>query len=77
MVLQIYRFWTVYQRRVLVLVGPALLWAATAACAGVDLYYMSELNRATTIGSAGAIQPWFHAFFALSLAVNVLTTGKL
>lgn len=56
---------------------PALLWVATAVCAGVDLYYMFELKRATTIGAASTIQPWFHAFFALSLTVNVLTTGKL
>lgn len=57
-------------------VVPALLWVATTICAGVDLYYMFELKRAATLGSASTIQPWFHAFFALTLTVNVLTTGK-
>ncbi|EPS95147.1 hypothetical protein FOMPIDRAFT_131222 [Fomitopsis schrenkii] len=73
----IYRCWTIYQRRLVVLVIPVLLWVATAVCAGADLYCMFELKRAATIASASTIQPWFHAFFALSLTVNMLTTGLI
>ncbi|TFY60335.1 hypothetical protein EVJ58_g5218 [Rhodofomes roseus] len=60
-----------------VLLLPVLLWVATAVCAALELYHMFELKQAATIPSARKIQPYFHAVFSMSLAVNVITTALI
>ncbi|KAH9923360.1 uncharacterized protein B0H18DRAFT_1015365 [Fomitopsis serialis] len=73
----IYRCWIIYQRLLVVLLLPVLLWVAAAVCAALAVYYMFELKQATTIPSAKKIQPYYHTVFATSLAVNIITTGLM
>jgi len=54
---------------------PTLLWLAAAVCASLQLCYMFSLRQAETIPAARRIQPYYHAFFATSLAVNIFTTA--
>ncbi|KAH9836692.1 uncharacterized protein C8Q71DRAFT_54513 [Rhodofomes roseus] len=70
-------FYPRYQAFSAALLLPVLLWVATAVCAALELYYMFELKQAATIPSARKIQPYFHAVFSMSLAVNVITTALI
>ncbi|TFY68961.1 hypothetical protein EVJ58_g701 [Rhodofomes roseus] len=76
----IYRCWVVYSpsaRRWSVVAFPILLWLGVAACAFMDVFYLCTLHLNTSIPLATGLRPWLYAYFSITLALNVLTTGMI
>ncbi|KAH9905077.1 uncharacterized protein B0H18DRAFT_1197943 [Fomitopsis serialis] len=76
----IYRCWLVYAhspRRAVVAIAPVVLWLGWISCAIIILYYICTLNAVTSIPSTDEIQPFLYAFYSLTLAINLFTTGLI
>ncbi|KAJ6576670.1 hypothetical protein DFH09DRAFT_1149970 [Mycena vulgaris] len=73
----IYRCYIVYGRRWLVVV-PSFVLYLTGIAMAIKLMYVeiTTSNGAITLNS-NVIKPWWSAFFAITAAQNVLTTGLL
>ncbi|KAH9915079.1 uncharacterized protein B0H18DRAFT_1042789 [Fomitopsis serialis] len=76
----IYRCWVVYSvstQRWSVVALPILIWLGVAACAVMDVFYLCTLHLYTSIPLATQMRPWLYAYFSLTLALNVVTTGMI
>ncbi|KAJ7846032.1 hypothetical protein B0H14DRAFT_963320 [Mycena olivaceomarginata] len=70
----VYRCWVVYGRSWLVISLPGLLVLGNTAVTGVVLYLEITLNQHALL-SVKQIKPFGAAFWALTIVINIITTG--
>ncbi|KAF9456651.1 hypothetical protein BDZ94DRAFT_1177279 [Collybia nuda] len=72
----IYRCWIVYARSWLVVAFSILMWIGGSICAIFIVYYESTIKQHALV-SAGVLHPFGVAFWATTVALNVITTSLL
>ncbi|KAF7332999.1 hypothetical protein MVEN_02406200 [Mycena venus] len=75
-IMLVYRCWAVYGRSWLVISLPLLLVLANTAVTGVVLYLEITLN-AHALLNVKQVKPFGAAFWALTIVINVVTTGLI
>jgi hypothetical protein len=73
-IMLVYRCWIVYSRSWLAISLPGLLVLGNTAVTGVVLYIEITLNQHALL-SVKQIKPFGVAFWALTVVINVITTG--
>lgn len=74
-VYKLYRCWVVWHRAFIFILPSFLLWLATGAMAIWIIYLESTLNTNVLI-TAKQLKPAGITFWALSITLNIITTGK-
>ncbi|KAF9456652.1 hypothetical protein BDZ94DRAFT_1275161 [Collybia nuda] len=72
----IYRCWIAYFRSPPLIAFPVLLWLAAVACAILIIFHSGQLHIHAVL-SARRIRPFGVAFWASSVALNIITTSLL
>jgi hypothetical protein len=72
--LQVYRCWVVYGRSWLAISLPLLLVLGNMAVTGVVLFLEVTLNQHALL-NISKLKPFGAAFWALTIVINVITTG--
>ncbi|KAJ7326169.1 hypothetical protein DFH08DRAFT_884978 [Mycena albidolilacea] len=72
----VYRCWVIYGRSWLVISLPGLLVLGNTAVTGVVLYLEITLNQHALL-SVKQIKPFGAAFWALTIVINIITTGLI
>ncbi|KAJ7860615.1 hypothetical protein B0H14DRAFT_3863722 [Mycena olivaceomarginata] len=75
-IMLVYRCWIVYSRSWLAISLPGLLVLGNTAVTGVVLYIEITLNQHALL-SVKQIKPFGAAFWALTVVINVITTGLI
>ncbi|KAH8827174.1 hypothetical protein DL96DRAFT_1605787 [Flagelloscypha sp. PMI_526] len=73
----IYRCWIVYSKRWLVVIPSFILYLAGIAMAIKLMIVEITLSYSNITLNSGEIRPWWSAFFAITMAQNVITTALL
>ncbi|KAJ7699059.1 hypothetical protein B0H17DRAFT_1196636 [Mycena rosella] len=69
----IYRCWLIYGRSWTIITLPLLLWVAALTCDARLVRLQTTMSG--DIEASKHVMPWGTAFWAFTLAINVLTTG--
>ena len=56
---------------------PVLMWLADLACSVMIILITSTLHTDTLISQQKLLKPFLYSFFAVTIALNFLTTGAL
>jgi len=72
-----YRCWVISGRRWILLILPSLLFLAACACASVAFYCTSTLEAMSTIPAERKLRPFLTAYFATTLATNLICTSLI
>ncbi|KAG1764563.1 hypothetical protein EDD22DRAFT_883336 [Suillus occidentalis] len=72
----IYRCYVVWQS-IWIIILPSMLWCSVAVTGVVGLYCASQSGSNSGDMSAQVLAPWVTAFFALTIATNLLSSGLL
>lgn len=64
-----------YDRSLLVIAFPSLIWAAALASAIAEIYFNSTFNALTNLAGAEKLENFLDAFIALAVSFNIITTG--
>lgn len=72
---QIYRCWIVYSRSWPIIIIPAILWAADAACGCLFVWKQTTQGPGQMVTN-GEVKPFLTAFYALTIVQNLYTTGS-
>lgn len=60
----------------LIIAFPCVMWLADLACSIVIIYISATLRQDALISTQGHLKPFLWAFFSVTIALNLLTTGK-
>ncbi|KAJ7839827.1 hypothetical protein B0H14DRAFT_2786241 [Mycena olivaceomarginata] len=74
-VVQIYRCWFLWNKSLLVIALPMLIWLANIACAIRLVDLIAQASQGLIIGSV--IQPWGQAFWSMTICISVMVTGLI
>lgn len=66
-----------YNRSLLIIAFPSLIWTAALASAASEIYFNSTFNALTNLAGATKLENFLNAFIALAVSFNIITTGKL
>ncbi|TFK39913.1 hypothetical protein BDQ12DRAFT_711990 [Crucibulum laeve] len=72
----IYRCWVVYNRSLLVVAFSIVMWCGGTVCSVFLVYYEATFHSQVLV-SAEKLHPFGVAFWALTVGLNVITTGLL
>ncbi|KAJ7302525.1 hypothetical protein DFH08DRAFT_905135 [Mycena albidolilacea] len=71
----IYRCWFLWNKSLLVIALPMLIWLANIACAIRLVDLIAQASQGLIIGSV--IQPWGQAFWSMTICISVMVTGLI
>ncbi|KAJ6529314.1 hypothetical protein B0H19DRAFT_1006695 [Mycena capillaripes] len=71
----IYRCWFLWSNSWAIIALSLLIWFANIACAIRFLYLKSQM--AEGLVRSVSIQPWFEAFWSMTISINILTTSLI
>lgn len=70
---QVYRCWIVWGRKYTVVILSFLLWLADLSCAGVLLWIQVTVQGYSLL-DVNRFKPFFLAYTAIAIALNLVTT---
>jgi len=73
----LYRCWLVYNRNFWVILLPILMWLAETACGTVSVVLNTRLTDPNVLLNSSNVEPFITTILALTVVVNVLTTGLI
>lgn len=74
--LQMYRCWIICVRCPYTILIPVALWLAETACSCIILYYYATLHTLATFGQVPKGKPYYIAWTAMNVLLNIITTGE-